>query len=280
MMMAISRWLYLKEAFFNIWNYSILAALIALGYYFRHPYFYLFALGIEGSVLYKISSNPRFQRAIKAKYSGFLPVVDQDENQRIRKLLNQEHQSQLTKFETIYQQIRQTVENLNSPSSSIWELGLSKLEFLLGTYSRMLYFHQKYNEHLSQVDRDRIKQQIQTIDRELINRTGRIAELKQKNKEILSQRLEKIEKAKENREVIEAELEVMFNTINLLKDQTISMGDPQGISEQIDTVLANMEDTEVLIKEMDSLMTSELWQPIPNNSHDDIEPSNRRMERE
>jgi len=260
---------YIREAFRTPWNFGLLSVLLVLGSLIRfHPYFLLFSAAVELGTLAAIASNKRFRRAIRARY-GALPVMpDFSELDQLKKTLDDDHLTQFRKFEEICRQIKQNADIIDEPRSSLLGVALSKLEQFGASFLRMLVSHQNYVKYLSQIDRERIVQEITRIDRDIEGRSGRVAELKQKNRDILSQRLERIEKARENREVVEAELDVMINTINLLRDQTISITDPQGISLQIDTVLENMRDTDELVREIDSFMTGSLNRALPDS--DDV----------
>ncbi len=260
---------YIREAFKTPWNFGILGVLLILGSLIRfHPYFLLFSVAVELGTLTAIASNKRFRRAIRARTGAFPVMPDFSELDQLKKTLDDDHLSQFRKFEEICRQIRQNADIIDEPRSSLLGVALSKLEQFGASFLRMLASHQNYVKYLSQIDRERIVQEITRIDRDIEGRSGRVAELKLKNREILSQRLERIEKARENREVVEAELDVMINTINLLRDQTISITDPQGISLQIDTVLENMRDTDELVREIDSFMTGSLNRALPDS--DDV----------
>lgn len=250
---------YFAEAFKTPWNFGIVGVLIALGSILKfHPYFLVFSFALEIGALSLIASNKRFQRVIRARRNIPLAMPDFSELDQLRKTLDEDHLASFRKFEEICRQIQQNADIVDEPRSTLLGGAIGKLEQFGTTFLRMLASHQNYVRYLSQVDRDRIVQEMTRIERDIDGKTGRVIELKQKNREILAQRLDRIEKARENREIVEAELEVMINTLNLLRDQTISITDPQGISIQIDTVLETMRDTDELVREIDNFMSGSL----------------------
>ena len=254
---------YFKEAFFTFWNYCTLAGLFALGIPVRFHYYYLFfALAVETGMLLTISTNKRFRRAIRSRRLSGMDLPDSSEHAGIRRNLDPEHQERLKKFDNICDQIKGNAEMIDSPRSALLGVSLSKMDHLVNTYLQMLIAHQSYSKYLAQVDRDRIVRNLETLKLEVETRTDRVAELKRKNIDILLQRLDRIDKARDQIEVLEAELDVMMNTVHLLRDQTVSISDPQGISQQIDTVLENMRDAESLVKEMDAFMNIESTTPV------------------
>ncbi|MBN1355235.1 hypothetical protein JXA40_03085 [bacterium] len=249
---------YFREAFFTAWNYGMLGVLFILGLPMRFNVYYLFfALAVELGLLFTISQNSRFRRAIRARRMADKSLPEATDTIRIQKLLDEDHQSKLRKFTEISLQIKQNAGMADGPRSALLGVSLGKLDSMVNTYLQMLLAHHNYMKYLGQVDRDRIVRQIETIEKEIQGRNDRVSGLKMKNREILMQRLDRIDKARQNIEIVEAELEVMVNTLQLLRDQTISITDPQGISQQIDTVLANMKDTEDLVREMDIFINEE-----------------------
>jgi hypothetical protein len=266
---------YFKEAFFSSWNYGVLAILVGFGILINNPEYIFPAVIAEAAVLLSLSQNKRFQRAIRARVHGDLPLSDPEDLARIRSFLDDENRKTFQKFDEICNQIKQNVESGDTASSSLLGISLGKLDYLMIAYLRMLLSRQKYLQHLNHVDREMISHQIDALNHEIQGRSGRVIELKMKNRDILLQRLERFDKAQENQEVIQAELDVMVNTVELLKDQTISITDPQGISQQIDAVLANMKDTDELVKEMDALMNQDQVQTLPEEP--EIQGPDRRM---
>ncbi len=247
---------YFKAAFFTKINFAVLGILGILGYPLRfRPYYLLFVLAVESGVIFTLSQNKRFRRAIRAlRLKNTSPLPDSTDYDRIRTMLDEEHSRTLKRFDEICSQIRQNAEIIDTPRSALLGVSLSKLDNLTATFTQMLLAEQKYRNYLSLVDRDRIVREMRRLDHEIENRNDKVAELKIKNRDILQQRLERIDTAREEIEYVEAELEVIMNTVQLLRDQTVSISDPQGISQQIDSVLENMKDADQLIREMDSFV--------------------------
>lgn len=223
-----------------------------------HPYFLAFAAAVELGIVFTMSQNTRFRRIARSRINAKSPLPDRTDSVRIKKMLDEEHQRKLKEMENRCTKIKQNAQVIESPRSALMGVSLGKLDALADTYLHMLIAHQNYIKYLSQIDRDRIVRKIDSIERDIDGRNDRVSSLKQKNKEILTQRLARIDRARENIEIVEEELNVMSNTVQLLEDQTISISDPQGISQQIDTVLANMNDTEELVKEMDIFINQEI----------------------
>lgn len=277
---------YFKEAFYTAWNYGVLGVLGLLAFFMRSPilflYFLLFATAVELGTLYTISQNPRFRRAVRSRLNAGLELPDPLDIEKLKSYLEGDQLQSANRFADICRQIRTNAEIVESPRSALMGVSLSRLDNMIYTYFQMLLTHQNYSRYLSSVDRDRIVRQIAALEREIEARNDRVAQLKKKNREILQQRLERIDKARENIEVVEAELEVMLNTVQLLKDQTVSISDPQGISQQIDAVLENMKDAEALVQEMDSFIHQEA---VLDSSPDfeeppDVQPDKFQNEKE
>jgi hypothetical protein len=98
--------------------------------------------------------------------------------------------------------------------------------------------------------------------------------VKLKNIEVLQRRLEKIHKARANREYLAAQLQTIEDTLRLAVDQAITLSDPQGAGVQVETLLQNLQDSEQLASELDSLLDLDL------GLDDDLDAAPRSRTRE
>jgi len=64
--------------------------------------------------------------------------------------------------------------------------------------------------------------------------------------------MEKLIKAKANCEYLLAQMETIEDTMKLVIDQAITLSDPKGMGLQIDTLLLNLQETELVAAEMES----------------------------
>ena len=77
---------------------------------------------------------------------------------------------------------------------------------------------------------------------------------------------ETFEKIRENRQVIEAQCGATEDVLGLIRDQSVTVRDPQEVSHQLETLLHDVEETEQAVREVEAifdLATPELVGMLP-----------------
>jgi chemotaxis protein histidine kinase CheA len=161
----------------------------------------------------------------------------------------------------IAQQMRAS-EELSGGSSPqpLDDLQLSGLDRLLWIYLRLLYTQTMLERFFERTSEEQIQGEIQRLE-------GRIARMPaeatpasaskqsilkalQDNLETCRARLANLQKAKENFELVEAEIERLENKINSITEMAINRQDPQFVSGQVDQVAASLVQTEQTMNEL------------------------------
>ena len=78
-------------------------------------------------------------------------------------------------------------------------------------------------------------------------------EVNKKRIEILQKRLEKYAKISENRQVIDAQCRAIEDVLLLIREQSMTMEDPQQLSERLETLVRDVESTEDAVREVESI---------------------------
>ena len=78
-------------------------------------------------------------------------------------------------------------------------------------------------------------------------------EINRKRIEILGKRIEKFDKIKENCQVMEAQCAAIEDVLQLIRDQSVTMHDPQQMSEHLDGLVKDVEQTEETVREVESI---------------------------
>ena len=74
---------------------------------------------------------------------------------------------------------------------------------------------------------------------------------------MLGKRLERYQKAVENRDVIAAQTETIQEVLHLLRDQSYAMRDPRSISDQVDGLISSAEETERGVKDLEEILADD-----------------------
>ncbi len=221
----------------------------------------LVAAGIELVVLPLVAGNDRYQRLVKARVSE----ERQEESAARRQLETSEMLQGLTPpefqryrgLEILAGEIRQNYKGLDSSSRMLLDELIQKLDFLLGFYLRMRYSLMRYESYFATTDPERIQERISMLDHEIASGPERVRQIKARTKNVLEKRIERYKKALENRQLIDAQTETVQEVLQLLRDQSFSIRDPRGISEQLDTLVSSAEETERGVRDMEAILAAE-----------------------
>src|SRR5207244_11547605 len=96
--------------------------------------------------------------------------------------------------------------------------------------------------------------------------------INEKRIEILSKRLVKFEKSKENGKVIDAQCAAIEDVLELIRDQSVSLRDPQQVNDQLDSLVRDVEHTEESVREVEAVFElaapdSDLMAPVSFRSN-------------
>jgi hypothetical protein len=99
----------------------------------------------------------------------------------------------------------------------------------------------------------------------------RVRAIKARTRAVLQKRLQRFDKAKENKDLIEAQTETVQEVLRLLRDQSYSIRDPRSITEQLDGLVSSSEQTERGVKDMEDLLDMQHDVVMPAVQDQDIE---------
>ena len=256
-------------------QYNLIGLVTALGFTALSGTLFplVIAAGVELIVLPLVSGNPRFQRLVRARVSQ---EEDQAAAQRTQKEawemlkdLPSPEQQRYRALQGLASEIRQNYKALDSSSQMLVEELVRKLDFLLSFYLRMRYSLMRYHAYFSTTDPERIQERMAMLEHEMTAGPERIQQIKARTRNVLEKRLERYQKALENRQLVEAQTETVEEVLQLLRDQSYSMRDPRTITEQLDGLVSSAEDTERGVRDLEELMAIEKDALVP--AGEDIE---------
>jgi hypothetical protein len=160
-------------------------------------------------------------------------------------------------LQALTNEIRQNYKGMDSSSQMLLEQLVEKLDFLLNFYLRMRYSLVRYQNYFQSTDVERIQERIAMLDHEIKSGPERVQQIKARTRAVLVKRVERYQKAVENRDLIDAQTETVQEVLQLLRDQSYSMRDPRSITEQIDGLVSSAEETERGVKDMEEILAVE-----------------------
>ena len=170
--------------------------------------------------------------------------------------------------------IRSNYSRLSSTSQMFLEQMEQRLDGLLQAYLRLLFAGFQHIEYLHTTDPDLIKRDLAKLQHSIESDPPKVQEINRRRIEILNKRLEKYAKVGENQKVVEAQCAAIEDVLELIRDQSVTMRDPQQVSDQLDNLVHDVEQTEETVREVEAVFemaTPEMGDtlgPLPTNSSD------------
>lgn len=260
---------YVAEAF--KWQYNLigLGAAAAFAALSVSALPLVLAAGVELVYLSLVPQNSRFQRLVRSwKYA--------EEKQRseaklksIFRELAPERRSRYAALEQVCRAIRANYARLSSTSQIFVTQTDSSLQGLLQAYLRLLWSAQQHGDYMRSTSVDAITAERADLEGRLEEDSPKVQEINRKRIEILTRRLEKFEKIRENRQVIDAQCAVLEDVLQLIRDQSVTITDPQQITGQLETLMHDVEQTEETVRQVEAIFetaaadTPDALAPLP-----------------
>jgi hypothetical protein len=244
---------YLKEAFHLQYNYIALAGAAAFAVVSGTALPLMLGAGLELIYLSVVPNNSRFQRLVRSS------KFEQQKKEREKGLsqlfyeLPPEMKARYASMDGICRGIRANYGRLTSTSQMFVEQMESKLSGLAQSYIRLLNSAFHHREYLRATNPDNIRKELDTLQKDLEHDSPKVQEINRKRVEILNKRIEKYDKVQDNCKVIDAQCAAVEDVLQLIRDQSVTMHDPQEISDHLDNLVKDVEQTEETVREVETI---------------------------
>ena len=246
---------YVKEAFNLQYNWIALAGAGAFALVTGSLLPVLLAGGLEMMYLAIVPQNSRFQRLVR---SWKFAEQQQQHQQKLVDLLHtlpREMQNRYVGLAQLCGAIRSNFAQLSSTSQMYVQQMEQRLDGLLHSYARLLLAAYQQRQYVDSTDPGEIKSEIAALQRHLQNDLAKVQDINKKRIEILTKRLEKYQKLCENREVVDAQCAAVEDVLKLMRDQSITMRDPQQVSDQLENLVHDVEQTEQTVQQVEAIFS-------------------------
>jgi len=244
---------YVKAAFHWQYNLITLAGAVGFAVISASGLPLLLGAGLELIYLSTVPQNPRFQRLVRSwKYAEEKKQQQRGLSDLFREL-PPEMRTRYARTDAVCQGIRENYKRLSSTSQMFAEQMESKLDGLSQSYVRLLNSAFHHRQYLNTTNPDSIRKEAAALQAGLDKDPLKVQEINKKRIEILGKRVEKFDKIKENCQVVDAQCAAIEDVLQLIRDQSVTMHDPQQISEHLDNLVKDVEQTEETVREMESI---------------------------
>jgi len=246
---------YVKAAFKVQYNWIALGGVAAFAAVTGTAIPLILAGGLELMYLAVVSQHPRFQRLVR---SWKFAEEQQQNEQKLADMLRSlppDMQGRYIRLGEVCGSIRANFGQLSSTSQIFVQQMNARLEGLLHGYARLLSAAFQQRQYVKITDPDQIKREIAGLQQHLQSDPPRVQEINKRRIEILSKRLEKYEKITENRQVVDAQCSAVEDVLQLVRDQSVTMRDPQQVSDQLANLVHDVEQTEQTVQQVESIFS-------------------------
>jgi len=213
----------------------------------------LLGAGLELMYLSLVPQNSRFQRLVRSwKYA-------EEKRQYDRRLTGMFHEIpsemrlRYADLDKICRDISKNYSHLSSTSQIFAQQMEDKLGGLRQAYLRMLHSAWQHREYLRTTDLNTVQRELLQLQKAQESETGKVQEINRKRIEILNKRIEKFKKIRENCEVIDAQCAAVEDVLGLIRDQSVTMRDPQQLSDHLEGLVHDVEQTEETVREVENI---------------------------
>ncbi len=244
---------YVKEAAKLQYNWIALAGIAGFAVISGSALPLLLGAGIELMYLAVVPQNPRFQRLVRSwKYADEKRRHDRQLDAMFQEIPT-EMRLRYADLDQICNAIRENYSRLSSTSQIFAQQTEDKLHGLMQAYVRLLHAAWQHREYLRTTDLRVVERELAQLQKEQESDTPKVQEINKKRIEILQKRVEKFKKIRENCEVIDAQCAAVEDVLGLIRDQSVTMRDPQQLSDHLESLVHDVEQTEETVHEVESI---------------------------
>jgi hypothetical protein len=215
----------------------------------------ILAGGLELMYLAIVPQNWRFQRLVKSWKFSEERQKHQQKLSEMLACLPAEMQSRYVHAAQVCGAIRSNFAQFSATSQIFLQQIDARLQGLLSGYARLLLAAAQQQQYVKSTEQDGIKHEIASLQKALSSDPPKVQQINKKRIEILTKRLEKFDKISENRKVVDAQCSAVEDVLMLVRDQSVTMRDPQQVSERLDSLVHDVEQTEQTVQQVEAIFS-------------------------
>ena len=224
-------------------NYLGLAAFGVLG--LANPGFWLLGAALELGYLAWMAGSERFRRVVQGER---LLVEQQQHDTQVQTTLDRlakEGQHRYRALHTQCVQILGISESLGDVGLSLNKMRTGGLNQLLAIFLRLLTSREVLMATMSQTDRARVERELEELEKKLSVATAdtSLERSLRGSFDIQRKRVENLDRAATNLEVLDAELGRIEQRVALIREETAVSGRADELSDRLDVVSGTLDET-------------------------------------
>jgi hypothetical protein len=250
---------YLKMAFANPYNLSLLGGAVAASVLTLNPIPALVALGMEGlwllhapdsRLLRKLLWDPQFERtrteAEMARRAVRLAAMPKNDRDRCNDLFERQ------------QEINRLAAQNPSFAGDLLRTELAKTSKLVDAFVELAITCGRYQDYLQTIDAGTLERNRRDYERRAGNEnlTQQEREIAKKNLAVILKRIDKLREIQNYLGVARSQLDLIENSFRLIADQIVTMQSPSELSGQLDDLLDGVESIKQTAIDTDKILNT------------------------
>ncbi|MQA29247.1 MAG: hypothetical protein GEU82_05320 [Luteitalea sp.] len=240
---------------------TALASLVAL-----NPLPLLLWLGGELVMLPLLDSGP-LRRMVHRRRLGRSRKEVESRRSRVISSLGPANQKRYADMDHLCRLIEANYRTLHGISQAYLSEQRGKLDMILDGCAHRMMALERYERLLVDRSPGRIEREIEGLEEELrdTEQAERARTALERNLELKRRLLRSVAEAEDTIKALATELDSMASLLEVLHQSSISMGDPQAVSQELDTIVRQSEDSGRVVREMEALLRSDAadWSAAP-----------------
>jgi hypothetical protein len=281
----------LRELIFNQYQAIVLGGTAVLSLLAANPLPLLVWLGSELVLLPILDSGP-LRRLVNRRKREIAKAHAAAARSRLIGDLTVDHAKKYAALEELCGQIEANYGGLTGISQVYLSEQRAKLDMILAGALHRLHALQRYQKMPARRRAEDIQREIASLETEIAksNVSERTAAALQKNLELKRRLLLSVSQVGDTVRMLQTEIDSIQSLLEVLHQNSMSLRDPQAISEELDTIVRQSEDSERIVREMEALLRTDMTglqddvgtspvaiPPIPRTSRDQTSTGRRRV---
>jgi hypothetical protein len=248
---------YLKMAFSNPYNLSLLIGGVAASILTANPLPALLAMGGEALWLLHAPESKTLRRLLwDPRFEKVRLAIEAEERAERMKNLPQKEKDRVNKLVAKQWEIQRLANENPSFTGDLLRTELVKTHKLVDSFLQVALTVSRYDDYLNTIDfgalekdRERYRQ------RAALEKLGdQERELARKNFEVIMKRIDKLRDIRNYLNVARAQLDLIENSFQLIADQIVTMQSPNELSGQLDDLLDGVESIQQTAADTEKLL--------------------------
>lgn len=270
---------FLKAAFLNVYNLSLLGGAGLAAFATQDWLVGVGALALEALWLVVGPDLKPFQRAVK---EGARQEREKLEQARVQGMLSElagRDFQRAKALEELKLEIERDIANNPTFSAVLLRTELEKLGQLYQSFVRLAAACQKSETYLGTVSDKELTRQLEAQQALERNHTDpALIELAKKNAQVLQKRVDAVRDIRTFLQRARGQMNLIENSVRLLRDQALTMTSPNQLTEQLDGLLNSVDAVSQSVKDTDAILSGSFDPIAPIGDEAGTSPTRDRVQ--